>query len=359
MESAAADNCKLAEDILQQGTLVSVESQAATDLYLKAAGLCDTLVEAKYNLGLSYYHRAKYSQAIAEFEKAIKLKELPDFYSALGNSFVKLKRYREAEKNYKRALELDARHLNSFTGLSAMYYEEGKLPQSKSTLEKAIGFYPAKGDLYFLLGAINEKNDKPFDAVTNYKMAIKKDGAQAKEYLALGRALVALDRHAEAEKAYQSANLLEPDNLEVLLNLASFYESLEKFDMAEKVFALAREVDDGSEEYLLLRGLYSYRRGNYDRGQALINKALKKYPRSSKAYNAAAWTYLLEGDLEKAEKTLNKSLKYDVKNAEAYNNLGLVYEAYGDTKQAIKHYKRAFSLDSNLQVAQDNLGRLQ
>ncbi len=63
---------------------------------------------ADYDAGLSYFKQGKYVESAAEWEAVVA--NAPEYafgYFMLGNCYLKLKKYRDAEPNFRKAIELD------------------------------------------------------------------------------------------------------------------------------------------------------------------------------------------------------------------------------------------------------------
>lgn len=76
--------------------------------YAKALLLRPSSVKANYNMGNLLYKQNLFSKAQAYFEKAVhnskSYQEKAHIFHNLGNTFIKLKKYKEAEEAYKNAL---------------------------------------------------------------------------------------------------------------------------------------------------------------------------------------------------------------------------------------------------------------
>lgn len=120
----------------------------AEQFFLQARGICpsDPLV---YNeLGVVAYHMKEYEKAAQWFEAALdhvatSLSEMwePTLVN-LAHSQRKLKKYKEAITNYKKALDLSSQSLNTFAGLAYTYHLQENFDDAIAYYHKALWLKP-------------------------------------------------------------------------------------------------------------------------------------------------------------------------------------------------------------------------
>jgi len=85
---------------------------------------------------------------------------------AKNNSMEALKKFAEAEKAYRRALELDPDNVNVLTDLGAILYYQGKLEEARQMLERALEIDPKHPAALFNAGLVaRDQNDYEAAAV--------------------------------------------------------------------------------------------------------------------------------------------------------------------------------------------------
>lgn len=77
----------------------------------------------KYRIDMAraYLEGADYKKAKMEILKAIELRKTPEAYNILGLAYYGLGEYKEAEKAFKKAVELDPDYSTAWNNLSACY----------------------------------------------------------------------------------------------------------------------------------------------------------------------------------------------------------------------------------------------
>lgn len=151
------------------------------------------------------YEKAMDEKKKGKTESAVKLLEdavrvAPNFYNAhnnLGMLYQTLKRYPEAETEYKRSRELNAKSERPLVNLGGLYIEEAELQkenadltgqildQALDALEAAVKLNPHSAPAYFLLGSANYKSSFLEEAEAAFKKAHDLDSNLTRIHLLL------------------------------------------------------------------------------------------------------------------------------------------------------------------------------
>jgi Tfp pilus assembly protein PilF len=164
----------------------------------------------QYDIGLVYYYRERYDQAIPHFERAIQLK--PEFapainglgnaYSAQGDwdkaieayqkiiedvfygtphfalsnmalAYYQKKDYPRAEKYFLEALKLSPDFVNALGGLATTYMAQGRYEEAVQKLERAVRKQPKLAQLHFELGRAYRGLGEPGKARDEFQRAVQ------------------------------------------------------------------------------------------------------------------------------------------------------------------------------------------
>jgi len=143
----------------------------------------------QFDLGLTYYYRDRYDQAVEHLQRAIQLKPgyapaintLGNTYSAMGQwdkaievyekimedpfygtphfplsnmgvAYYNKKNYAQAEHYFLEALKLNPDFINALAGLGNMYIDQGRYNEAVVKLGRAVRKDPKVGKLHFELG---------------------------------------------------------------------------------------------------------------------------------------------------------------------------------------------------------------
>jgi tetratricopeptide (TPR) repeat protein len=146
-------------------------------------------------LGAIYESKGEFDLALREYGDAqtIDTKE-PRVYFALGNVYLKMKDYDNAEKEYLKSIELGAAP-DFYNNLSWVYIEKGQLDEARKAVNAAVAIaQPEKGYIYLdTLGVVLMKAGQHAEAEESFmKAADSVPGINRKAYLAIYGHLVEL-----------------------------------------------------------------------------------------------------------------------------------------------------------------------
>ena len=159
----------------------------------------------------------------------------------------------------------------------------------------------------------------------------------------------------EAEKLQEKAKQ-NPNNTEVLLELAAYYHEKLLFDKAYEIYIQLLKLSP--ENTRALEGLGRLMR---DINQPLLalehlKKCLEIAPDNVSAWNTLGTIYAHQGDFSQAAASYEKALSLDPEAAYVHSNLCFALARGGKFTEAIIHGEKAVQLNPEFPVAQNNLG---
>ncbi|HWQ02942.1 MAG TPA: tetratricopeptide repeat protein [Candidatus Nitrosotenuis sp.] len=174
-------------------------------------------------------------------------------------------------------------------------------------------------------------------------------------------------KQVSPEPYYLKAYELEPNNYDVLRNLARFYSSdqQKKYDLAEKYArAMLKLKPQRTAGYTLLAFLYAMQK-NWKELEGVIAESEKNIPDSFITHFQAAATLGNSGaDNERAERYFKKYLSIEPEpghptHADAHFLLGRLYETKMNRREdAVREYQEALRLNKDHEEAKKALKRL-
>ena len=172
------------------------------------------------------------ASAEGDFQQAAKLLEAaklmkspkPEFQFHVGNVYVGLEQYEEAEAAFERGLALDEFDPNCLMGLCRTYIEWGKVRKSLEYGKRAIGLkYRFPVAHYFYARAQNRSGDVG-GAINSLKTALKQNPNFQEAHDLLAKIYDAIDEPELAIEHRGSAKNLAHDNQEVIQEAAGTME---------------------------------------------------------------------------------------------------------------------------------------
>jgi tetratricopeptide (TPR) repeat protein len=148
----------------------------------------------------------------------------------------------DAEKAYKKALELDPDNEDALTGLAMVYSDLGDNKSATELLRKAAEKDPNPRSLSTLASAYESMKDYGLAAETLRK-ALDQAPGNAELERALAQDLLLSDRLDEALKIYQQLVSDDPKDSQSYLRLSQIYRQKRDFSRAREAAEKAKELD--------------------------------------------------------------------------------------------------------------------
>jgi predicted CXXCH cytochrome family protein len=161
---------------------------------------------------------------LAEYREA--LRHTLDFAASslsLGNLEANLGRPDEAERFYRRALEIDDRFSPARGNLAVLLSGQGRSSEAARLLEEVLAADPDDFEAAYSLGLLRAEMGQARDALPLLERAVAAAPRHARARYNLGLLLGRLERPEESEGALAAALELEPSDLDFLYALAEHY----------------------------------------------------------------------------------------------------------------------------------------
>jgi tetratricopeptide (TPR) repeat protein len=326
-------------------------SQAKTSA-LSAIKMNSDLVDARYILGTILLGEKNYKEAQTQFEFVVKRRSEPEYLSLLAECYVnlgikdkladvdrKIVAVNSQNVDSRMRLAVYAEEIKNITEAISMYKElsvlkpeDGKIvyklyelsnankdyTQAKIYLKKYLTLSPDNADAHGLMGDLYYNENKMDDALSEYRIALKKNAA-SKGFL---------KRYAEIV----NAKGLQEEVINALEGL------------------VASNQADASTFTTL--GLIYEKKNAMPRAIEMYQSALQKDPSNIDALNALAASQAIIGDVNSAIITYEQIIMMNPKAVNEYKELGDLYVRSFKQAEAIKAYKTYLSKDSsNIAIA--------
>ncbi len=196
---------------------------------------------AHNELGVLYTDMNRLKDAEEQFKKALQLdSNLGHAYSGMGLVYMRTQRPEEAEKNYMKALELDPEDGPTHYNLGDLYLITGRFDLSEKHLKKALLNNKQNPFIYEVLGRLYTETKKYSESEQMFLKAIELDANYGKAYSGLGIVYLSTNKLDEAEKAFKKGIVADPKDIDLRYNLACVHnlkgETDQAFDALEQAF---------------------------------------------------------------------------------------------------------------------------
>jgi len=114
----------------------------------KKLGKENGTVQEYYELGSIYLSKKLFTQAISQFQKALKAEDIEQeentapIYNGLGYAYFNQEQYDLAIRNYKEALNVDPSYVTALNNLAHAYERKKLTAQALATYEQALAHAP-------------------------------------------------------------------------------------------------------------------------------------------------------------------------------------------------------------------------
>lgn len=229
---------------------------------------------------------------------------------------------KEAITAYKKSLKSDSANINIWQQLLFSLTDKPSADTLIYYSEEALTMFPSSAMINYLngIGYVNKGNfAKGIKAMTTAIDFQPEDNKAllAEMYASLGDAYNSNKEFAKADKNFDEALKLTPENPTVLNNYA-YYLSVRKarLEDAEKFSAKSLELRPGEATFLDTYGWIFYQQGKYEKAKELIQQAIDKNGKDADAtlYEHLGDVFFKQNNVEKAIENWNKAKVKDPSN---------------------------------------------
>jgi tetratricopeptide (TPR) repeat protein len=271
----------------------------------------------------------------------------------------------KAEKEFRRALELQADYFPALAGLGNLLARGGDDAAAMPLLRRAVQLQPNAYEGHFLLGSALNRLGQFEEAQRELEQASKFGGANepqvfyqlARAWGGLGKAAerkAALDRFSELTKQ-EKENTEAQRRATALVDEARVLLQSRNLEKAAERLELAREARPGDATLLFRLAGLNFDLGRYD--------VAREYAQAAISISPATWLYhYLLGLVERsarrladAKTSLETAAKLQPTEAPVFNALGEVLLEQGDRPAAIAAFEKAVSLAPDDTAFRQNL----
>jgi Tfp pilus assembly protein PilF len=160
--------------------------------------------EDYYHKGLKEYKEGDYFNATVEFKKAVELNgRYFKAHYALGQSYEKLSKAKEAEEAYEEALKIDPKSLPVREALGLNYFHQKKFGDAEKHLKEARTLGSKVPEVYYCLGEIEQREHACKTAIIAFKQALKLNP----DYMAARNGLKAAEESCRQRQQQQTPSV--------------------------------------------------------------------------------------------------------------------------------------------------------
>ncbi|HSQ01268.1 MAG TPA: tetratricopeptide repeat protein [Candidatus Dormibacteraeota bacterium] len=209
--------------------------------YKRALAANPNHAKAHNNLALALVELGELEEAAGHFKASLAIEPKAEIYSDLGFTMAQLGKSKEALADYQKALALDPNCASAHFNLAVTFVQAGDFGEAESHYRRALPGR-ATAETHNGLGYVLARQDRPEEAIAEFRRAIDIDPHFTPAYNNLAEALVQQGRLEEAAEYYRRS-LAEKPSTAVHNALGGVLQKLGKMDEAAEQFSRAQAVE--------------------------------------------------------------------------------------------------------------------
>lgn len=231
-----------------------------------------------YNLGITYEKLKKLEDAERAYKKAIDLApEEVDANYNLGLVYMDMQNYEDAIDNFERVLDVDNEDSNTYFNIGLSYFKLKQYAAAQYYFERTVEINPEDIYAHFYLGNILKDNGEKDLAVEKFNRVLEISPDYSWAYFNLAVIDYENGDFESAEQNLQKTLSLNPKDLEAYKVYAKLLCKTYKDEQALEVALQGLDVcGDNGDMYYILAQIYK-RLDNFDEYKNSMELALKHY----------------------------------------------------------------------------------
>jgi len=279
----------------------------------------------------------------------------------IGAAEERKERYPEAEKAYRKALDLDPTLASAWNGLGGILVRSGRDREAEEAYRQATKLKAAPGTAWFNLGVVLRDRGDTAGAQAAFEAATVADPKYFTAWYSLG--LLQRDRKnlPQAAAALETASSLDPSKCEVWAVLGETRLRLGHREAGFQALQEAEKLDPKNEAALIELARYFGENKDYERALLYADRALEINSASAVSWSSKGYSLLKLKRLPEALQALETAVRLQPDFSNAWINLGEAYLRQKLAGKAIVALEKALQLapgaaDARLLVSQAYVG---
>lgn len=304
------------------------------------------------------------------------------YYYSQGMEQKSARRFREAEKNFNKVLQLDPRNLDNLLQLSATLLEQRRYSEAKEILHKAEAIDANHPQVIENLATLSFNLRKWEDAIRYaQKMKLQKIGTGVNFLIA--RSYYEMENYGEGIKYCEFAFKDDPKNAQIPYIAGRCFMDMHNYRRAAGCFDQALALDSSNSTWMYEAGLAWYavpddkkslywiekagekgykktndymenlssaylNAGQFEKGITILKEILKNKPQDQELLYSIADAYYRTKRYQEAIDYWDQSLAINNKNANALYMIGMAYQKKGEVEKGRQLCDKAIQMDPSL-----------
>ena len=330
--------------------------------FTKALELDPKMQVAQRNIEVAYYNTGYYDRRVAELKERLRVRaDDREARWELGRAYALLGQSEDAIGEFTEMLRYNEQDLGAIVQLGLAQKAIGQLEEARRWFVRALEFDPSSSVVAFYLGETHYNLGRSDEALESLQHAIQLNPDNPDAHYLLGFIFGDMGRHDEARAASKRAVQLNPTLSRAHANLA-----IDKYDALKYEAGIAERGGRGSVHRMAVvegEGLAHYNLGHAFRQKGYLTEALREYRLGldrgedrELVLQAMAELHLLRKDPAAALELYERLVAERSDSPKLFNERGVARHQQGKYAEAADDYRRALALDGRYALASNNLG---
>ncbi len=301
-----------------------------------------------YNRGNTLYDLKRYKEANTAYGKAIALQpEYTEAWHGRGDTLYKLKRYKEALDAYEKAIQLQPDYLEAWKSRAFVLDSLQRYEEAIDSFDQALKVKPDNPEVWNGRGDALNQLQRYTEAIESYDKAVQFKPDYYQAWNSRGWTLHNLGRYEDAIASFDKAVEFKSDFDQAWYNRGNALINLQRHSQAIESYDKAVQFNP------------DYYQAWYSRGNALVNlqryeeaidsfaKTVQSKPDYYKAWNSHGWLLHQLQRYEEAIESYDKAIQFKPRNYQAWYNRGNAVYSLKRYEDAIVSYNRTVRYKSD------------
>ena len=296
---------------------------------------------------------------VAEVYKQLeKHPDNPSLYVQLTDYYIKSFLLDSALNNILMAIRLDSTHSDYYLKLSDVYFAMQRIDETEEILEKVISMDKSNKEAYLKLAELHFLHKRYKEAHEQLNAVLSIDVFNPKAYFIRGWIYKEEGDTTAAIRSYLKAVEQNPDYIEAYEELGIVYHT-KRDPLAVSYYKNALNIQPENTQLLYNLAMYYQEVGDNDNAIKNYQMILQINPKHVFALHNIGWIYMVKQQkYEEAVAFFTKAIESDTNYIEAVYNRGLAFENLKRYENARQDYTYSLKLNDKYMLAIEGLNRL-
>lgn len=249
--------------------------------------------------------------------------------------FLKSNDYEGAERQARKALELNPQNADALHHLGLALFGRGQYDGAIQSLSEAVKLKPKEAEMYIQLGVVLLAKGRLDEAVSRLQKSVEIAPNSGEAHFNLGVAMFRKGDKPKAIEHWQRAVQLRPEDHEAHFNLAQVFEQEQKIDQAIEHYRLVIRTKPDHVMGQASLGMTLCAKGAFQEGAVHLAKAVQLEPANFTIRHNLAITLVRLGQHDQAIAQWRYILQREPGNIDALMCLAVEYGQTGQRDKAL------------------------